>query len=355
MPYSTIARSACRLTLTSTVALAATFGCSSERSEKASLTPIAPPALQAGDTIAFVAPAGPLDRERMERATQRLTEMGFDVRVPDDLYRRRGYLAGDDATRARELMAAFADPDVDAVFPGTGGYGAMRILDQLDYDVIRRNPKVLVGFSDITALHLAIQRQTGLVTFHSPVPMWGLGSPDNLTPFSAKYFWRALLRDEQVDPPYTFDPPDDHPPLRALSPGTARGRLAGGNLSIIVALLGTPYEIHTDGRILFMEDVGERPYRIDRFLCQLRLAGKFDHVAGVLLGQFSDCEPKEDEESLSLDDVFADYFTNIGVPVLANFPTGHAPYNATLPINGLVEVDADARRVSVLENAVAMD
>ncbi len=343
------------------LAVGVTAGCTSGHGRP--IRPLLrPPALRPGDTIAFVAPAGPLDRKRMELARKRLEAMGFVVRVPDDLYRTRGYLAGDDHRRAAELMAAFRDPDVRGVFPGTGGYGATRILDLLDYDVIRQNPKVLIGFSDITALHLAINRKAGLVTFHSPVPMWGLGSEKGLDPFAARYFWRALLRSRYFDargrsrpPGYAFELPPDAPPIKTLVPGVGRGRLTGGNLSLIVALIGTEYEIDTDGAVLFLEDVAERPYRIDRYLCQLRLAGKLDHLAGVILGQFTKCEPKEGEPSLTLDEVFGDYFSHLGVPVIANFPVGHVRRNATLPCGVPVEVDADAGRVRVLENPVSLE
>jgi muramoyltetrapeptide carboxypeptidase len=321
--------------------------------------PIYPEALQPGDTIAFVAPAGPLDKKRMDLAKERLEALGFHVRVPDDLYRQRGYLAGSDARRAEELMAAFADPHVQAIFPGTGGYGATRMLDGLDYDVIKRNPKVFIGFSDITALHLAIQRKTGLVTFHSPNPMWGLGSEDNLTPFSAKYFWRALRADAygqglERGPGYAIEVPNAMPAVRTLRPGVARGRLTGGNLSLIIATIGTEYEIITDGAILFLEDVGERPYRLDRFLCQMKQAGKFDRVAGVVLGVFRDCDPKPDEESLSREEVFRDYFGELQVPVVLDFPVGHTRNNATLPFGALVELDADAGRLTVLEDPVTL-
>lgn len=323
--------------------------------------PLRPAALAPGDTIAFVAPAGRLDRTRMQRARSRLEALGFRVRVPDDLYRARGYLAGDDETRAAELMAAFADPEVKAIFPGTGGYGTTRILDRLDYDLIRKNPKILVGFSDITALHLAIGKKTGLITFHSPNPMYGLGSEGNLKPFSAACFWRALLRDRYyaadgrpLSPGYAYTLPAGVEPTRVLAPGVARGRLTGGNLSLVVALMGTPYEIETAGRVLFLEDVGERPYRIDRYLSQLRLAGKLDKPAAILLGQFADCAPQKDEDSLTLEEVFDDYFAHLGVPVIANFPTGHAPHNATLPFGAMVEIDANRNRVAVLENPVSL-
>ncbi len=340
------------------VALLATgVGCSTTHRQE--FAPIHPVGLIPGDTIAFVAPAGKLDRQRMDLARQRLRAMGFRVQVPDDLYRSRGYLAGPDETRAEELMAAFRDPNVKAIFPGTGSYGATRILDRLDYDVIRKNPKIIIGFSDITGLHLAIQKKTGLVTFHSPNPMWGLGSEGNLRDFSARYFWRALLQRGPLDSGgqgstggYTIVTPQGVPQVRAISPGVGRGRLTGGNLSLIIALMGTEFEIETDGRILFLEDVGERPYRIDRYLCQLRLAGKLDNLAGVILGQFADCEPKKGKASLSLSQVLGDYFDDLGVPVVVNFPAGHSAYNATLPLGALVEVNADTGSVSVLEEPV---
>ncbi|MEP0844241.1 MAG: LD-carboxypeptidase [Phycisphaerae bacterium] len=323
--------------------------------------PIFPPALRPGDTVQLVAPAGSLERSRVELARTRLTRMGFHVRVPENLFRKRGYLAGDDDVRAEELMAAFRDPTVRAVLPGAGGYGTTRLLDLLDYEAIRQNPKVLLGYSDITGLHLAIQRKTGLVTFHGPVVSHGLGSRENLTGFSRDYLWRALLyrsyfdwAGQLLDEGYTYELPPALPELRALSSGRAAGRLTGGNLSLVCALMGTAFEVQTAGRVLFIEDTNEEPYRIDRYLSQLRLGGKFDRVSAVILGQFTNCESRKGEDSLSLEQVLADYFEGLGVPVIANFPAGHSRFNATLPINALVEVDADARRVRLLENPVQL-
>lgn len=323
--------------------------------------PIFPPALRPGDTVAIVAPARPVNRERVERARARLEGMGFKVKIPDNLYRKRGNLAGTDAERAEELMAAFRDPEVKAIFPGTGGYGTTRIIDRLDYEVIRRNPKILEGFSDITGLHLAIQKKTGLVTFHGPNLMSGLGSEENLADYSAEFLWRALLERTYFDaegrplsPGYVYALPDDATPIQVLSPGVARGRLTGGNLSLISPLIGTEFEIETEGCILFIEDVREQPYRIDRYLSHLRLAGKLDKVAGVILGIFRKCEPDDPEDSLSLEQVFRDYFEHLGVPVILNFPAGHFKYNATLPLGARVELDADRKRVTVLENPVQL-
>jgi muramoyltetrapeptide carboxypeptidase len=332
--------------------------------------PIFPQALKLGDTIEIIAPAKYLDKERVTLATKRLEEMGFKVRIPKNLFRKKGFLGGSDEERAAELMAAFADPDVKAIMPGTGGYGTTRIVDTLDYEVIRRNPKILVGFSDITALHIAISQRTGLVTFHSPLPEWGLGVDKNLSPFAAKWFWRAILAKEYSgqkagytifthpsDPPQPGDTMlfEDVPQPVTIRGGKARGRLIGGNLSVLHALMGTPYEMHTDDRILFLEDVGEAPYRVDRMLSTLRLAGKFDHVAGVILGQFSarKNEAKWDDDA-SIDDVLTDYFGKLNVPVVNHFPVGHVRYNATLPVGAIAELDADAQTLRLLENPVAL-
>lgn len=316
------------------------------------------PALEPGDTIALVAPAGLLNRTRTEVAIKRIEEEGFKVKQYRDIYRSRGYLAGDDETRAKELMQAFADPEVSAVFPVRGGTGVTRILDSLDYGVIRRNPKILTGFSDITALHLAIQRQAGLVTFHSPNPMDGFGRTKGFTKLSSQTFWRALLADSyrhsQQEGYEVLSEQSERDKLSTLITGIARGQLVGGNLSLVCAVMGTPYEIETRGNILFLEDVAEAPYRIDRLLSQLRLAGKLEMLDGILLGKFSRCDAGTDEESLSLAEVFDDYFADLGVPVLQNFPAGHSSDNVTLPLGVEVELDADHRQLTILESPVTL-
>ncbi|WP_197526568.1 S66 peptidase family protein [Botrimarina colliarenosi] len=314
-----------------------------------------PAALKPGDTIMLVAPSGELVSKRIELAVERLEEMGFKVVFQEDLYSVRGYLGGTDERRAAELMRAFTDPDVDAVFPGTGGYGTMRMLDLLDFDKIRANPKVLIGFSDITGLHSALAVKCNLATFHSPNPQWGLGSQSNLPEFSAKYFWRCLLASENRDATqFTYEPPM-WSPLGRYASGVAEGPLCGGNLSLIASLTGSQYQIDTDGRVLFLEDVNEAPYRIDRMLRQLQLSGQLDKPAAVVLGQFSKCDHDGDGSSLSLVEVFLDYFEKTPYPVVCNFPAGHVTYNATLPMGVPVRIDADKREVTVLENPVLLD
>ena len=317
------------------------------------LAPIWPKTLEKGDTIMFVAPAGDLDQKRIELAKQRLEERGYRVVMRDDLFDRLGYLAGKDERRSEELMQAFTDPEVDAIFPGTGGYGTMRILQQLDYDTIRANPKPLIGFSDITGLHLAVSRRAGLVTFHSPNPQWGLGSDDNIPPFSGKYFFQAIEKGTGAEGYVIEVPPEAPQPIAIGKIGRAQGRMTGGNLSLISALMGTPYEIDTRDAILMIEDTREAPYRVDRMLRQLELAGKLDTLRGAVLGQFTRNYDREedqltDDQRFSVDGVLRQYFESRDIPVLMNYPVGHHKMNATLPIGGQVEVDTENLQLKVL-------
>lgn len=315
---------------------------------------IQPPRLEPGDTIMFVAPAGELNEEKMMRAKGRLESLGFTVKMRSDLFAVEGYLAGSDERRAEELMQAFLDEEVDAIFPGIGGYGTMRILDRLDFDTIRANPKIVINFSDITGLHLALNRQAGLVTFHTPSPMGSLGSEKGMTPFTEEYFWKALSADDAVRKHgYTLKVPPDAPQPVGIGKGRARGRLAGGNLSMISALEGTPYAIDTRNAILLVEDVREAPYRIDRMLRQLELAGKLHTLRGAVLGQFTRNYDREEDQMtedprFSVDGVLKQYFEPLGIPVLMNFPIGHHRMNASLPLGAMVEVDADEGVLRVL-------
>ncbi len=322
---------------------------------------VKPRALRPGDTIGFVAPAGPLDEQRMNLARKRLEERGFKVTQAEDIYRSHDYLAGSDARRAEELMAAFRDDDIDAIFPGTGGYGVMRMLSGLDFTVIRQHPKVLIGFSDITALHIALNTRAGLVTFHSPNPMWGLGSEDYLTPLAERWFWRALLakKYDNANPlaDYLISPtgPPPYPAPHVIHGGVARGAIIGGNLSLVSALVGTPYEPVTTGKILLLEDVGEAPYRVDRMLCTLKLAGLLDNLSGAILGQFTRRENEDTEgEEITINEVLDEYFAPLGIPVVRGFPLGHVRDNVTLPLGVECELNAERGEVRVLESPVVL-
>lgn len=311
-----------------------------------------PAALRPGDTIAFVAPAGPADPEKVGKAKERFEQMGFKVKVPPTLTQRKDrYLAGSDEDRAAELNAAIKDKTVQAVFAIKGGYGLTRILDRIDYAAIRENPKIIAGFSDLTALHLAVAKKCRLVTFHSPMPQYGLYRDDTGFGYSSDVFWRTLRADKypKGESGYVVPLPIDGPKPQCLVAGKAKGRLVGGNLTLVGATMGTPYEIEADGNILVLEDTGEKPYRIDRVLSQLKLAGALDKFAGVVLGTFDGADEKE------LEIVIREYFGKRKVPVITNYPVGHTPFNATLPHGGLVEVDSSALTVRVLESPVALE
>lgn len=314
---------------------------------------IKPDALRRGDAIGVVVPAGPVDRERIDRALDRLQQRGFRVKTYGDIYRSHGYLGGDDDQRASELMAAFANPDTTAVWCARGGYGTTRLLERIDFGVIRRHPKVFIGFSDITALHLAIGQQCGLVTFHGPNLQDGFGKPDEMPPANEAALWRAVMADKHSGDSSGYEFECTGPvgaALRTIRGGSAKGRLIGGNLSVIAGLLGTPYEIDTTHRILFLEEVNEQPYRADRYLSQLWLAGKLQAAAGILLGGFSHDDGESAESPAAFAALLDDYFRRLEVPVLAGFPAGHGHHNLTLPFGALVEVDATAQRVIVGEN-----
>jgi muramoyltetrapeptide carboxypeptidase len=314
-----------------------------------------PPLLKAGDTIMFVAPAGPPERDQCERARERIEELGYKVRWRDDMFDVEGYLAGSDERRADELMEAFADPEVDAIFCARGGYGCMRMIDRLDYDVIRSHPKIVIGFSDVTALHTALNRSAGLVTFHGPGPASGMGGAEPPKEFTSKYLHLALLADQAPAAGYTIDVPADVGEVSHLGSGTARGRLVGGNLSLVSAIEGTPYALDCEDAILVIEDVREAPYRIDRMLRQLQLAGKLQQLRGVVLGQFTQDYSREDQltedDRFSTSGVLRQYFENAGIPVLVNFPLGHVDQNCTLPLGAEAEIDAEAGTLRIIRDA----
>jgi muramoyltetrapeptide carboxypeptidase len=300
----------------------------------------------------FVAPAGPPERAQCERAKQRIEEHGFRVRWRDDMFDVEGYLAGSDQRRANELMEAFSDPEVDAVFCTRGGYGCMRMLDLLDYDKIRANPKILLGFSDITALHAAFNRQAGVVTFHGPGPSSGLGGEKPPSDFVGEYLHEAILAGKGPAEDYTISVPAGIGHVTHFGDGKARGRLAGGNLSLVAALEGTPYALDCQDAILVIEDVGEAPYRIDRMLQQLKLAGKLGQIRGAVLGQFTEITKREEDSThddrFSVGGVLRQYFEKLGVPVLVNFPLGHVKENCPLPLGADAEIDAATGTIRII-------
>lgn len=311
-----------------------------------------PKRLSPGDTVMLIAPAGPPNREEVMRFKDHIEQRGYKVKLRDDIFDVEGYLAGSDQRRADEFNEAFADPEVDGVLCVRGGYGCMRMLPLVDFDPVKKHPKLLLGFSDVTALHAAMNK-AGIVSFHGPGPASGLGSKEGPTDFTAKYVVRAVEA-SPVAPtgPYTVEVPESVSKVDSFGKGKATGRLVGGNLSLISALEGTPYAIDTKDAILMIEDVNEAPYRIDRMVQQLKLAGKLDDIKGVVLGKFTEDFVREDkltdDKRFDTTGVLRQYFENLGVPVLVNYPIGHFPQNCTVPLGGEVEIDADAKTLKIL-------
>ncbi len=317
------------------------------------LDQIRPPRLEPGQTLALVAPAGSMMEDRdIDLALACAASLGFNIKPGRNLYERLGYLAGSDAMRADDLNEAFADPGIDGILCLRGGFGSSRLLDLLDYSAIAANPKVLVGFSDLTALLLAIHQRTGLITFHGPT----LAS--NFTSYSLEAFQRILMRAVAqcplAEPPEFDEQPgmvDRENALVCLQPGRAAGPLMGGNLSLITSLMGTPFEPDFSGRILFLEDINEPTYRVDRMLTQLRLSGKLDSIAGLVFGKFSQCRPHR-HGSLTLEYLFTDLADRLDKPAAQGLMIGHEPDQATLPIGAEVLLDADNCLLELLQPAV---
>jgi muramoyltetrapeptide carboxypeptidase len=311
-----------------------------------------PKRLAPGDTIALINPSGAVyERAPYRIATESLQALGFQVREAPHLRSRYGHLAGTDVQRASDVNAMFADGSVQALLALTGGSGGNRILPLLDYDLIRRHPKVLGGFSDITALINAVHARTGLITFHTPV------ASSEWNTFSVEHF-RATLVDAQAMLLANPQDKDDNivprtARITTLRGGKARGRLVGGNLAVFSSMAGSPYWPSFDGAILFLEDVNEYIYRVDRMLSTLKLAGVLGRVAGVVLGAFTNCGPGDGNYgTLTLDEVFDDHFKPLNVPVYSGALFGHIKRKFTLPVGLEVEMDADAGTLRYLQAAV---
>ena len=297
-----------------------------------------------------------MNRERIDRALARVRERGFRIKTYGDIYRSRGYLAGDDATRADELMAAFADPETSAVWCARGGYGVVRLLDRIDFDVIRRNPKVFIGFSDITALHVAIQQRTGLITFHGPNLQDGFGKPDDMPAANEAALWRAVLADNRAanEYPYPFDlQGTGQATLKRVHGGAGTGRLTGGNLAVLAGMMGTPFEIETAGRILFLGRHQRATVSHRSLPVATSARRKVQFSRGRIAWQFFVRRRRSNGDQSEIAALCTEFFADLGVPVLAGFPAGHEKFNLTLPIGGLIKLDADAGQVTLLENCVA--
>ncbi len=318
--------------------------------EPAPLSPRKPARLRPGATVGLIAPGSPIAEEKYTKTLASVAALGFRIKEGQHTRAARGYLAGTDEQRLSDLHAAFADPEVEAVWCIRGGYGGTRLLPHLDYELIRRNPKPFIGYSDITALHLAIYERSGLVCFHGPVAAsdfpddtWQYFRDVLVEPVAGHFM--ALPAAEAVLSGEEFRP-------FVINAGRAEGLLTGGNLSLLAALAGTPYQPSYKDKLVFIEDIGEQPYRIDRMLYQLEQSSDLAQAAGIVLGVFNDCNPKGSAPSLTLVETLTDFFTRWKMPVAYGFPFGHVLHQATLPYGILAELDTEKGRLTLLETAV---
>jgi muramoyltetrapeptide carboxypeptidase len=296
--------------------------------------PIRPPRLKPGDTIGIVAPAGPFDVTIFDQGIHTLKTMGFQVHTPDDLYESDGYLAGSDQHRVDVIHRLFADTDINAIVCAKGGYGSLRLLSLLDFRLIEQHPKIFMGHSDISALLSAMDTKCGLVTFHGPLVTTLSDAPEETRQAVIAALTSECALDIKTEKGIT------------IHSGSTTGRICGGNLATLCHLLGTPFEPRFTDEILFLEDRGEVPYRLDRMLFQMKLAGCFEGLAGLILGDFIDCGARGD-----IIQIFSDLFQDSEIPILAGFESGHGKQNITLPFGVEATLNADSHRLSFLQPA----
>ena len=308
--------------------------------------------LSKGDTVGLIAPAGYITESNLQEAIENIESLGFKPYYTDRILDRYGYLAGKDDTRAEDLNHMFTNDNVDGVFCVRGGYGVARMLRKINYDAIKANPKVLVGYSDITALHYAIYSQTGLVTFHGPV------ATSTFNEYTVNNLVKTIMNPEERT---VFTPADDSDrgsdfDIYAIREGKAKGELIGGNLSLVVTFLGTPYDVDYKNKILYLEEIDENPYRVDRMLTHLYQAGKLEEVAGVALGIFRKCDAKvgsaKGEQTLSLKEVLYNKLYDLGIPVIYGLSFGHVENKYTIPFGINSELDVQNRTLTLTEPAV---
>ncbi|MFL0195643.1 LD-carboxypeptidase [Clostridium sp. WILCCON 0269] len=298
--------------------------------------------LEKGDTIGIVSPSSPEDPKTIEESIRFLENLGFNVKEGNHIYDKWGYLAGTDKDRAQDLMDMFLDKDVDAILCVRGGYGAMRLLPLINFDIIKKEPKIFAGFSDITTLLNNIYQKCNLITFHSPM------CNSKFDPSTLKSFLDTLMFGYN---PFTIENADNIP-TDYFNGEYVKGELAGGNLSLICGTAGTPYAINTENKILFIEEVAEEPYKIDRMLTHLTLNGTLQKCKGFILGQFKDCEFSSYEQSLTLSEILEDRILSLKKPTLVNFQSGHSYPKITIPIGANVEIDLKNGKIHLLEPMV---
>jgi muramoyltetrapeptide carboxypeptidase len=305
--------------------------------------------LQPGSTIAIIAPAGPPRADRLRKGLDFLRRRGYKLKVFPQIKLKTGYLAGSDQERAEALMDAFSNKAIDGIFAARGGYGCLRLLPYIDFSIVKRNPKVLVGYSDLTVLLLSIYKKCGFVTFHGPMTAVEFGR--RLRDYTVRHFFNAL---ENPTPMGIIKRPAGYN-LSAINGGAATGVIIGGNLSLIARMAGTGFLPSFERKIVFLEDTEEEPYRLDAYLAQLFMATDLAKASGFILGEFTRTEPRYGHtNSWSTKQVLNDYFSELKQPVLSGFPCGHGKEKITIPIGVRATLDADKKSVTFLESGVRL-
>ena len=302
--------------------------------------------LEPGDTIGIVAPAFRCPEEKLKMGIEHLKKLGYKVKIRSGLNKGWGYHSDKIKSQAADIMKMFTDPKVDAIICTRGGWGSMKTWPMLDFKKIAKNPKIFVGYSDITSLHISFSQFANMMSFHGPMVascLWGKN-----TTYTEKLYWRIL-----TDPkPLGELPLPGNRKITIINGGKATGRLAGGNISLVAASIGTPYQIDLKGKILFLEEIDEQIYGIDRNLSQMFQSGVMKGVKGLILGDFTDCKPNKSRNDFTVNEIFEQYFKPLGIPILSGFPFGHSKHNAIMPVGLRVTLDADKKKLVFLEGAV---
>ena len=313
---------------------------------------IKPKALKKGDTIGLITPGSYINDQALEKAIGNIKSLGFKVKLSKNIRKVRGYTAGTKQERVDDLHTMFTDTEVDGIWCARGGYGSVGLLPMIDFDLIKSNPKVFIGYSDITALHIAISQKTGLVTFHGPV------ASSTFSDYTLKYV-KDMIMSITIPPKVYPSEKNDEKGIEdnffkaeIYNKGEAIGRIIGGNLSLIDSMLGTDWEIDFDDKLLFIEDIGEAPYRLDKMMTHVNQCMGFSKAKGLVLGVFDDCKKPEDELSLELPEMFEDNVGDLEVPVSYGFSFGHIKNQFTFPMGILAKMNAEDRSIEFLESAV---
>ena len=318
-------------------------------SKRLIMKPLKPKALKRGDIIGVIAPASaPSSQEKIDKGAEYLERLGYRVKLGKNVRAVRGFLAGSDQQRAADINDMFGDRSVAAIMAVRGGYGTPRLLPLINYGLVRRNPKILVGYSDLTALQLALYAKTGLISFSGP--MVGVEMFNGIDPFTEESFWKVVTSTKKVG---AIDNPDSRP-METIHKGIASGILLGGNLSLITSIAGSPYLPSFKNSILYFEEIEEECYRFDRMMNQLKVTGIFKNTKGIIVGELTDVKPSDTSKPfLTADEVLGDYLSPLKKPILKGLIYGHVARKLTMPVGIRTKMNATKGLVEFLEAAVA--